>query len=65
ASWRALLKLASDPCDVASLGVNGFGSFCRNKRASSFGGETPAKRREDGSPITNVGDDGGEPAEKY
>jgi len=29
--------LASVPSNKAELGVNGFGSFCRNKRASSAG----------------------------
>ncbi len=29
--------LASDQSDVAELGVNGFGSFCRNKRTSASG----------------------------
>jgi hypothetical protein len=37
ASWSALQRLSSVPSDEASLGVNGFGSFCRNKRASAAG----------------------------
>ena len=32
-------------------GANGFGSFCRNKRTSSCGGETPHERKDTGSPI--------------
>ena len=39
-------------------GANGFGFFCRNKRTSSCGGETPQdKSKNPGSPI-GVGDDG-------
>ena len=37
ASWAALLRLASSQSDEAGLGVNGFGSFCRNKRSSAAG----------------------------
>jgi len=37
ASWPALLKLASGLSHEARRGVNGFGSFCRNKRASPAG----------------------------
>ncbi len=37
ASWSALPLPASDPSDQAGRGVNGFGSFCRNKRASPAG----------------------------
>ena len=32
ASWSALCNLASVPSNEARLGINGFGSFCRNKR---------------------------------
>ena len=44
--WRALFepselarppKVASAQSDMAGLGVNGFGSFCRNKRTSAAG----------------------------
>ncbi len=34
ASWSTLLSLASVPSNEARRGINGFGSFCRNKRAS-------------------------------
>jgi hypothetical protein len=37
ASWSALLRLASVRSHEARRGVNGFGAFCRNKRASSAG----------------------------
>jgi hypothetical protein len=37
ASWTALLRLASVPSNKARWGVNGFGAFCRNKRASPAG----------------------------
>ena len=37
ASWSALLRLASVRSHEARRGVTGFGSFCRNKRASSAG----------------------------
>ncbi len=37
ASWSALRKFASVPSYEARRGVNGFGSFCRNKRASAAG----------------------------
>jgi len=37
ASWSALLKLAAVPFNEARRGVNGFGPFCRNKRASPAG----------------------------
>ena len=37
ASWLALLSLASISFHEAGLGVNGFGYFCRNKRASAAG----------------------------
>ena len=36
-SWSALLKLASVISNVARRGVNGFRSFCQNKRASAVG----------------------------
>ncbi|MFA9563020.1 MAG: hypothetical protein ACERKU_11850, partial [Nitrospirota bacterium] len=36
ASWSALHP-ASVPLNVAGRGVNGFGSFCRNKRTSAAG----------------------------
>jgi len=35
ASWAALLGFASVHSDVTGSGVNGFGSFCRNKRSSA------------------------------
>jgi len=37
ASWAALPWLASASFDEAGRGVNGFGSFCRNKRSSAAG----------------------------
>ena len=37
ASWLALPCLASISSNEAGCGVNGFGSFCRNKRASAAG----------------------------
>jgi hypothetical protein len=37
ASWRALLCLATISSNLARWGVIGFGSFCRNKRASAAG----------------------------
>ncbi len=37
ASWPALLKVASVLSHEAGRGVSGFGSFCRNKRASAAG----------------------------
>ena len=37
ASWSALLRLASVRSNEARRGVNGFGAFCRNKRASPAG----------------------------
>jgi len=37
ASWSALRSLASVPSNEARRGINGFGSFCRNKRASPAG----------------------------
>ncbi len=40
ASWSALLRLASIRSQEARRGVNGFGSFCRNKRASPAGAKT-------------------------
>jgi len=37
ASWSALRSLASVRSNEARRGVNGFGPFCRNKRASPAG----------------------------
>jgi hypothetical protein len=37
ASWSALLRLASVRSYEARWGVNGFGSFCQNKRTSPAG----------------------------
>ena len=37
ASWSALLRFASVRSNEARRGVHGFGSFCRNKRASPAG----------------------------
>ena len=37
ASWSALRRLTYLPSNGARRGVNGFGSFCRNKRASPAG----------------------------
>ncbi len=37
ASWSALLRLASVRSNEAGRGVTGFGTFCRNKRASPAG----------------------------
>ncbi len=46
ASWSALLPVSVPPLlKEARRGVNGFGSFCRNKRTSSYGGETPASKK--------------------
>jgi hypothetical protein len=41
ASWYARPGPSSARCNGADLGENGFGSFCRNKRTSPDGGETP------------------------
>src|SRR5680860_420466 len=40
ASWLALPCLASISVNEAGRGVNGFGSFCRNKRGSAAGPRT-------------------------
>ena len=37
ASWTALPRLTSVRSNEARRGVNGFGTFCRNKRASPAG----------------------------
>ena len=53
ASWSASPWLASAPSDKAGRGVSGFGSFCRNKRASPAGA-TPGNTEHHGD--TRVGD---------
>ena len=47
ASWPALLKVASVLSHEARRGVSGFGSFCRNKRASAAG-PTPGNTENQG-----------------
>ena len=44
ASWSALRSLASVPSNEARRGINGFGSFCQNKRPvlSPVEGASPA-----------------------
>ncbi|MEO8325056.1 MAG: hypothetical protein ABI618_04350 [Nitrospirota bacterium] len=54
ASWSALQSVRVPLCNQASRGVNGFGSFCRNKRTLSYGGETPALIKSPGSIIKHA-----------
>jgi len=53
ASWSALRRLASILSNEARRGVSGFGSFCRNKRASPAGAK-PGNTENHGD--TRVGD---------
>jgi hypothetical protein len=54
ASWSAFLRLASVRSNEARRGVNGFGAFCRNKRASPAGAKPGNTEHHVGTRVGNT-----------